>query len=70
MKEYNMPVSGRSYRQGTSKTFFNYLLIDPRVADVSLGKSFTVRHTHFYLGAIKGLKIIWALFQFRLVVSY
>eukprot|EP00116_Pleurobrachia_bachei_P004232 sb/3464494/ len=33
VKEYAMPVSGRSYRQGTSKTFFNYLLIDPRVAD-------------------------------------
>ena len=34
VKEYSVPVSGRSYRQGTSKTFFNYLLIDPRVADV------------------------------------
>ncbi|KAL5266893.1 hypothetical protein ACHWQZ_G004062 [Mnemiopsis leidyi] len=33
VQEFQTPVVGRRYRQGTMKCFFNYLLIDPRVAD-------------------------------------
>ena len=35
VQEFQTPVVGRRYRQGTMKCFFNYLLIDPRIADVS-----------------------------------
>ncbi|XP_063685487.1 uncharacterized protein LOC134819465 isoform X2 [Bolinopsis microptera] len=33
VEEFQTPVVGRRYRQGTMKCFFNYLLIDPRIAD-------------------------------------
>ena len=33
-EEFRDPIAGRKYRQGTSKCFFNYLLLDPSVADV------------------------------------
>jgi hypothetical protein len=35
VREFQSPVVGRRYRQGTMKCFFNYLLLDPRIADVS-----------------------------------
>ena len=36
VQEFQNPVLSRNYRQGTKKCNFNYLLIDPRIANVSL----------------------------------
>ena len=44
VQEFQNPVVGRRYRQGTMKCFFNYLLIDPRIADVSF-ISWRLSHT-------------------------